>query len=292
MNIYGHRSAVRSYLELCKVRISLFSSFSAATGYLLSATEVSIKFLVLMTGVSLLACGSCALNQYQERVLDAFMPRTRNRPMPSGRISSSHALLFSLVLMTTGLLTLFFAGSLLAPVLGGFAVIWYNGVYTLLKKKTAFAVIPGALVGAIPVAMGWVTGGGAFSDPRLLILSFFFFMWQVPHSWLFILRFGDDYRHAGMPSLTAVFSKPQLQRIVFIWISAAAVGCLLVTTSGIIQHFVVSICLFALSAWLVVEGTALLWARGRELIYFSAFSRINTYMFFVMTAMSADKILR
>ena len=85
-----------AYIELCKIRIALLSSFSAATGFLLAATELRSQVIILILGVFLLACGSSALNQYQERETDAAMPRTCSRPLPSGRIKPVNALYFSL----------------------------------------------------------------------------------------------------------------------------------------------------------------------------------------------------
>ena len=188
------KTSLSSYIELCKIRIALLSSFSAATGFLLAATELRPEIIILILGVFLLACGSSGLNQYQERETDAAMPRTGNRPLPSGRIKPVNALYFSLWLLFSGTSTLLLTGALSAPLLGLFAVAWYNGVYTFLKKKTAFAVVPGALIGAIPPAIGWIAGGGAMGDTKLLMLCFFFFLWQVPHSWLFIMHYGQGIR--------------------------------------------------------------------------------------------------
>ena len=134
------------------------------------------------------------------------MPRTCNRPLPTRRIRPLNALCFSLALLFSGLFTLLLTGVLSAPLLGLLAVAWYNGVYTFLKRKSAFAVVPGALIGAIPPAIGWITGGGAGLDPKLLMFCLFFFIWQVPHSWLHIMKYGQEYEEAGLPALTSIFN--------------------------------------------------------------------------------------
>jgi protoheme IX farnesyltransferase len=287
-------SSIREYTlscgELCKMKIALLATFSAATGFILSARHVAPQMFAVMMGIFSLACGASALNQYQERDVDALMPRTRNRPVPSGRIEPVHALFFSLIFISSGVLALLLTGGLSAPLLGLLAVGWYNGVYTFLKKKSAFAVIPGALVGTVPVAIGWTAGGGALNDPELLMVCFFFFMWQVPHSWLFILKYGNEYTAAGLPSLTSLFSKDQLSRINFIWISAAAVSCLLLSESGAASSGVVKAFLCALSALLVWNGTSLLGRSGRESGYSFAFRTINAYLFFVMSLLTIDKL--
>jgi len=284
-----HRHVI-PYIELCKVNIAFFATFSAATGFILSAGHFAAQIFVVMTGIFFLACGASALNQYQERDIDAQMPRTRNRPIPLGRIGAAHALYFSLIMISSGTLALLLTGTFSASLLGLSAVIWYNGVYTFLKKKSAFAVIPGALVGTIPVAVGWTTGGSALNDPTLLMICFFFFMWQVPHSWLFILKYGDEYKMAGLPSLTALFSDAQLSRINFIWMSAAAVSCLLICRSGAIRNGTVKVSLFVLSAWLVWNGARLLGARGGRSACSPAFRRVNFYMFFVMSLLTIGKL--
>jgi len=280
------------YSELCKVRISLFSAFSALTGLLLAAREFRPEAVVLVAGVFLLACGSSALNQYQERKTDVLMPRTEGRPIPSGRMEPSHALFFSVMLISLGSLTLLLTGRAVAPVLGLLAVIWYNGLYTYLKRKSAFALIPGALVGAIPPAIGWVTGEGTFSDPGLIALCFFFFLWQVPHFWLLILSYGEEYRNAGLPSLTAIFTRTQLLRIIVNWIFATAVSCLFLSISGMVLTPLINYMLLGVSLWLMATAIRLL-IQGGEVTstYTSTFRRINTYMFLVMTLLSVDKLI-
>lgn len=277
-----------AYLELCKMKIALFTSFSAITGFIVARRLFEAQVIIIAIGIFFLACGSSALNQYLERDTDSKMPRTMNRPIPSGRIAPFPALIFSLIFISQGLFALLLSGILAAPLMGAFAVIWYNCLYTFLKRKSAFAVIPGALVGAVPVAIGWISGGGGLYDPRLLILSFFFFMWQVPHSWLFILKYGEEYEQAGLPSLTATFSRGQLARINFIWISATAVSCLLIAAGGTTRIFSINMLLVALSAWLVWNGARLLQRNKLRSAYSLAFRNINVYMFSIMILLSTD----
>ncbi|MGE5843513.1 MAG: protoheme IX farnesyltransferase, partial [Syntrophaceae bacterium] len=229
------KETARIYLCLCKARISLFSSLSAAMGFILAADPAWETFPALLAGVFLLACGACALNQYQERDADARMARTTKRPIPSGKIRPAHALGVALLLILSGEGLLLFTGTAAVPLLGIAAVLWYNVLYTGLKRVSAFAVVPGALVGAIPPAMGWSAGGGSLADPSLAALVFFFFMWQVPHFCLHLLTYGREYTEAGLPSLTDVFRAEQLERLTFQWVSATAVSALLLGLSGLLQ---------------------------------------------------------
>lgn len=279
---------IPSYLCLCKVKISFFAALSAATGLLLGASEPWRALPALVTGVFLMSCGACALNHWQERTTDALMQRTAKRPIPSGRVKPGHALFFAFALMCSGVIALFLTGALTAPLLGIAAVLWYNGFYTWFKGRNAFAAIPGALIGAIPPAIGWIAGGGNLLDPRLGVLSFFFFMWQVPHFFIHLLVFGKEYEKAGLPSLTAVFSGAQLDRLTFQWIMAAAVSLQLVILFGLVRSPLVHISLLAVSLWLAVNGINLM--RVHAPGYAGVFKRTNHFMLLVMLFVLFDKL--
>jgi len=285
--IEGDFSNAPSYLCLCKVKISFFASLSALTGILLAGGSLG-RAAAIVAGVFLMACGACALNHCQERNTDALMARTARRPIPAGRIKSGCALCFAIILIFSGCAVLLSIGVVAAPLLGLSAVLWYNGLYTWLKTRTAFAVIPGALVGAIPPAIGWIAGGGSFLDPRLAALSFFFFMWQIPHFFIHMLAFGKEYEEAGLPSLAVVFSGAQLDRLTFQWILATSVSLQLVIIFGLIQSPLVQITLLAISLWLAVQGINFM--REREPGYMSVFKRINYFMLIVMLLMFLDKV--
>jgi len=280
------------FLSLGKIRISLLVTLSTAVGYLLVTKEVVIQMLLPAAAVFLLACGSCALNQFQERRTDALMERTRNRPLPSGRLKPSSGLFISLGLISAGSLLLFHGAHLLAGVLGLFAIFWYNGIYTTLKRKTAFAAIPGALIGAIPPALGWVSGGGSLLDPRIWAMVFFFFMWQVPHFWLLLLDFGKDYEKAGFPSLTRIFTAVQLRRILFAWIFATAVACLILPLFGLVTSSAVWVGFFVAGFWLVWKAARSLIGQDSSLSFLPPFHAINVYMVSVILLFSLDYFFR
>jgi heme o synthase len=219
------------------------------------------------------------------------MERTKKRPLPSGRTGGLHALGFSMLLISAGCAMLFAAGNRSALLLGLLASFWYNGVYTYLKRKSALAVIPGALVGAIPPAIGWVTGGGNSGDPKLLALCFFFFMWQVPHFWILLLHHGKEYEEAGLPSLLGIFSRAQLVRITSHWIFATVVSCLFMSLYGLVNSRLMTISLFAASLWFIRYGINLLRSDGVGEIHSPAlFERINYYMLFIIFLVSFDRV--
>jgi protoheme IX farnesyltransferase len=274
---------------LCKIQIAFFTSFSAAAGYVLASPRLGVEAFILISGVFFLACGSGALNQYQERDIDAFMARTRHRPLPSKRLTPKHALSAALVLIASGLSLIFVLGLPVVVVLGCFAVIWYNAVYTYLKRITAFAVIPGSLIGAVPPYMGWVAGGGALSDLRLWALCFLFCVWQIPHFWLLLLNHGKDYEQAGLPSLTRLFSSAQIQRITLVWILAVAVSGMLLPLFG--HHSrVFQLMLVAASGWLGWQGVKFS-KSCEEVGGHRLFRQINAYVFFLMALLTVEGLV-
>jgi protoheme IX farnesyltransferase len=286
------KQRVKAYLELCKIRISFFSALSSASGFVLASSEFRWEMFVTISGVFLLACGASALNQFQERDVDALMERTRSRPLPSNRIRPAHSLYLSAALMFSGLAVLFLTRSLLASLLGLSAVLWYNGMYTYLKRKTAFAAVPGALVGVIPPAIGWVLGGGALNDPRLSAICFLFFMWQVPHFWVLALGYGKEYERAGLPSVSLIFSRKQLERIISQWVFAMLVSSLFVSLYGLVHSSLMNFFVFAASAWCFPQAVKLLGKnehcpRDCRVL----FGRINYYMALVVLFVSFDRLV-
>ena len=276
-----------SYYQLCKIRIAFFAALSAAAGYVLVAAYLEAQLVVVFAGVFLLACGASGLNQCQERATDALMSRTKDRPIPSGRIKPYKALLFSIMLAASGICSLYAGCGLMPAMLGLIATMWYNGVYTSLKKKSAFAAIPGALTGALPPAIGWVAAGGHPSDPRLLAISLFFTIWQVPHFWLFLMNHGNEYRDAGLPSLTLILRRAQIARIAFHWIAATAVCGPALCLFGLAQSSLTQYSLLVASAWLILRGVGI--ARN-SVVARSVFVRLNAYMIVVITLLVSDRL--
>lgn len=289
--VVSGREWVLLLLHLTKVRISLLATLSTATGHLLGAGSITVHMLVPAAGVFLLACGSCALNQYQERELDQRMERTRARPVPSKRISLEMALWISLGLIFLGALTLLLGAGKLALALGLFAVLWYNLIYTPLKQKTAFAAVPGALVGAIPPALGWVAAGGNLFDPRIGGIALFFFIWQIPHFWLLLLGASNDYENAGLPSITQVFSTEQVRRIVFIWLLLTGAASLILPRFGFFNSVLSCGLLIAAVSWLFWSAITFLRSRNDQALLRATFIQLNTYAVLVASLLSVDGLL-
>lgn len=283
---------LHSYSELSKIRISFFSALSAAACFVLASGGFTMQCILVTAGVFSLASGSCALNHYQERDTDRLMPRTWNRPIPSGRIRPGHALVFSFLLMCTGSAVLLAFSGIEALLLGLFAAIWYNGVYVCLKKISAFAIIPGALTGAVPPAIGWITGGGMFFSPVLGALCLCFFIWQVPHTWLLYLEYGGEYEKAGLPSLTRIWSRRQIIRATFVWTLCTAVICLIVSLYMAVTAPLIRIALLVSALWMSGSAAMLLNNEERSINARAfLFGKLNAYLFVIMALLVCSRLL-
>jgi protoheme IX farnesyltransferase len=284
------RRAITSLSRLCKIRIAFFASLSSATGSILFAGDINSAMFITMAGVFFLACGAGALNQYQERDIDALMIRTKSRPIPAGEILPSKAINFSAVLFVIGFSILALLGDIILLGLGVFAVVWYNFVYTSLKRVTAFAAVPGAFIGAIPPAMGWVAGGGSITDVTLLPICFFFFIWQVPHFWFLIFSHEEDYKRSDLPTIIKRFNRDQFSRVAIIWTMATVVSLFLIPLFGINLSDTAMFLLGIAAAWLTWGARTLL-HTNKAPAYSSAFKSMNIYMLIVMVILNIGRLL-
>jgi len=213
-------SWIKIISELGKVRISLPIALSALVGYTMKTGLFNGDAWMLMAGVFLMSCSSGAINHIQEYKTDALMPRTKNRPIPSGKISLKVAIIVAISFFAYGAFILLASFPPIVFLTSFLTLLSYNAIYTPLKKVTAFAVVPGSMVGALPPFIGWFAGGGQLLDERILWVSLFFFIGQIPHFWLLLLMFGKEYSLAGFPSLNTIFNDNQIKRLSFTWILA------------------------------------------------------------------------
>jgi len=206
-----------SVADLTKYKLSLAVVLSAVTGYFLQSNSFDSHLLFLAAGVFLLSSGAASLNQYTERKTDALMARTKDRPIPAGKISGRVAIMISILLLISG--SLFLSGNGIVPlILGIVNVLTYNLLYTYLKKRTILSIIPGALVGAIPPVIGFSSAGGVPENPAIIVFSAFMFLWQLPHFWLIIIKYGKEYSSAGFATISNFLNENQIRSLVFFWV--------------------------------------------------------------------------
>jgi len=283
------KNVIKEILSLIKFRVVLLSTLSGVTGFVLAGGGFSVDILPFIPVLFSLAAGSAALNQYQERHLDSRMERTRHRPLPSGELKAGTGLIVALVGLLLGVVFLYLRYGFLPALLGLITVVMYNGIYTYLKRVTAFAAVPGALIGAFPPAIGWTAGGGEWLSPMLAGLVFFFYLWQVPHFWLLLGLHSGDYQRAGFPSLREVFSSRQLRRITFTWILATACAGMMFPLFGMFNHAVSLVLLSILAVWLGIHALPLLKQNIEESgVFRSAFIDVNRFALLIMVILIID----
>ena len=195
------RSRLAAYWDLTKPRIAGMVLVATALGFLLALESSPVPAdLVLMihavVGTALVACGANALNQYLEADHDERMVRTTDRPLPSGRLTESEVLSFSLLLFVAGVIYLAVQTNLLAALLALISWLSYGFVYTPLKRVTPFCIHVGALPGALPPVIGWAACSGTLSPGAVMLFAILFF-WQLPHFAAIAWLYREDYARAG-----------------------------------------------------------------------------------------------
>ncbi|UOB18979.1 heme o synthase [Abyssalbus ytuae] len=188
------------FRQITKAGLAFSVVFSSIAGYLLGAETVSFQILLLLAlGGYFMVGASNAFNQIIERDLDALMKRTKNRPIPSGRMSVNAVFLIAVVFTVLGIITLYVVNPKTA-MFGAISIFLYTSVYTPLKTRTPLAVFVGAFPGAIPFMLGWVAATNDFGiEPGTLFMIQFF--WQFPHFWAIGWVLDDDYKKAGFKML-------------------------------------------------------------------------------------------
>lgn len=228
-------SRLQSLRQLGRLELSTMVVLSALAGYLFAGGLWQIQILLLTAGVGFLATGCSALNQWQEQDLDLRMERTKQRPLPTGQLSPAAALLLASLSIGCGSLLLAALPGSMPLLLGMLAVIWYNAIYTPLKRHTPFAAIPGAICGALPPLIGWTAAGGVLISQKSLILAGTLFVWQIPHTWLLLCRYRDDLQRSGLPNIFKTIPTQRLLKINNCWLTSLFLCYLLFPLFGFIQ---------------------------------------------------------
>ena len=190
----------KSFFELTKARLAISVVFSSVVGYLLAVDSFDLYTLFLLSvGGYCMVGASNSFNQIIEKDIDALMDRTKNRPIPSKKMSVSTAFYISIILTLIGIVVLYKINPRTA-LFGAISIFIYTCLYTPLKTITPLSVFVGAFPGAIPFMLGWVAATNSFGiEPGTLFMIQFF--WQFPHFWALGWMLHDDYQKAGINML-------------------------------------------------------------------------------------------
>ena len=197
---YSPQFFLKSFLDLTKARLAISVVFSSIVGYLLAVDSFDFYTLILLSiGGYCMVGASNSFNQIIERDIDALMDRTKNRPIPSNKISVNTAFYISIILTLIGIVVLYKINPRTA-LFGAISIFIYTCLYTPLKPLTPLSVFVGAFPGAIPFMLGWVAASNSFGiEPGTLFMIQFF--WQFPHFWSLGWMLHEDYQKAGINML-------------------------------------------------------------------------------------------
>jgi protoheme IX farnesyltransferase len=280
------------FAELSKLKIMVPVSLTGFTGYFISDPHFSAEILLVTFGIFLLAISASVLNQIQEVKLDSLMKRTQNRPIPAGNISMHEAIFWFFTTLVSGTVIVYVAGCFTAALIGLLTILWYNGIYTYAKRITAFAVVPGAITGALPPLIGWAAAGGGVWDRTIIFVEFLFFIGQIPHFWLLILKYGEEYETAGMPSLTRLFSTAQINRLTFSWVVVSVIAGLFLCQFGIIRTELIVGILLVASFMMIWQFSYLLKIRTDKMNYKRFSILLDSYFLLIIILLISDRIVR
>ncbi len=193
------RPRVRDFVELCKPKIAVMGLYTVAIGFFVGSRGLWNASLLLhsLLGIGLVAVACSVLNQLIERDTDRRMFRTASRPIPTGRISPSEALVFGVSAGVIGLTWLALRVNPLTAVLGAVTLLSYVGLYTPLKRWTGLSTVIGAIPGALPPVLGWTAAGGSL-DAGAFALFATLFLWQFPHFLAIAWLLREQYANAGL----------------------------------------------------------------------------------------------
>ena len=290
------KSGLTIFKEITKAGLAISVLFSSVAGYLLGFGDQNpfswSVLIILIFGGYCMVGASNAFNQVIEKDLDALMNRTKNRPIPSGRITSKMVFLLAIFLTILGL-TLLYSINFKSALFGAISILIYTLMYTPLKKITPLAVFVGAFPGAIPFMLGWVAATNSFGIEAgtLFLIQFF---WQFPHFWAIGWFLYDDYKQAGFYMLPsgARDNVTALQVILYtVWLIVASVLPAFGYTGQLFLSLPAATVVFVLGLWLLVFSVRLYKKQSstaaKSLMIASIF-----YISLLQTIFILDKFLR
>lgn len=295
-NTLSIKSIYTDFKAITKAGLAISVVFSSIAGFLLGVADFqSLHWIILLklaVGGYCMVGASNAYNQVIEKDLDALMDRTKNRPVPAGRMSPNVALVIASILTLIGIVLLYTINPKTA-MFGAISIFLYTSVYTPLKTMTSLSVFVGAFPGAIPFMLGWVAATGNFGIEAgtLFLIQFF---WQFPHFWAIGWFLYEDYEKAGFFMLpTGKKDKGTALQIILytVWLIIASLLPALGYTGQLFISPVAAILVFLLGLWMLFYAVKLYKLRtakaARTLMLVSV-----SYITLLQLIYIFDKILR
>lgn len=284
-------STLRNFITLSKPRITLMVVVTVWVGFMFGAAGTGWDWRTLcaaLVGAALSCMGAGVLNQTYERDTDALMNRTKDRPMPTGRISVPMGWAYGMVLATSGVLMLGLMTTWLAALVSLITIVSYAAWYTPMKRTSHMATIVGIGPGALPPVLGYAAASGTIGIEVILIFSIMF-VWQIPHTLAIYWLYKEDFARAGFPMLPVIDpSGSQTFRQILIGSLLLLPLGLTPTLFGIsgliyfVTAFACGLLMLSFSLWLAAEPSR---SRARSLFFVSLI-----YLPVVLIVMLVDRI--
>ena len=283
---------IKDFFIVTKFVLSFAVSLSALFAYIMAKGEIGLDMFLATFSVLLVAMGVSTLNQVQEYREDSKMARTKNRPIAAGRMLPRTGVIIAVVLILLSLGLIYTLLGLTGINFFVFAFLWYNIMYTPLKKRSALAVVPGALLGVIPPAIGWLVAGHSLFELEFIALAVYYFIWQVPHFWLLVMLFHGDYKDGGYPTAMRLFGEGTLQRLTFVWLMLTIqAGVYLVYTFNVYSNITIALSI-ALGVWAFLTSIKLLKKEFKLTDARSIFWKINAAFLGIIILLSIDEYVK
>lgn len=259
------------YIQLTKPRINFLVLLTTLVGYALAEPQTFLTGRLGWTllGTALSVGSANAFNHFWERRIDALMKRTRQRPLPSGRLHPVEALIFGIFCGIAGVFLLWYFVNIFSAILALAAIFSYVPLYTMLKPITSLSTLVGTIPGAIPPVIGWVAVKGTIGFPALILFLIMFF-WQPPHFLALALYLKDDYSRASLAMLPVEMDEDVSLRMMVLYTFFLLVVSLIPVATGFsgALYFYVAIVIgiiywvLSLYGWVKNKGTDYNWTRG------------------------------
>ena len=283
-------ATVGEFFQLMKPRVMSLVIFTGFAGMFLAPGQMHpILAAVALFAIAAGAGASGAINQWYDRDIDAVMSRTRNRPIPAGRVVPAEALALGIVISFLSVLLLSLTSNLLAGGLLAFTIFFYAVIYTVwLKRSTVQNIVIGGAAGALPPMVGWAAVTGSISIESIALFALIF-VWTPPHFWALALVKNDDYKQAGVPMLPVVAGAAETRKQILIY-------ALLLAPTGLAPYALSMTTLLypAIAAVMGIVFVVLavsLYRKPSDAAAWKLFKFSIFYLFILFAALIADRLI-
>ena len=283
---------IKDFFIVTKFILSFAVSLSALFAYIMAKGEIGSDMFLATFSVLLVAMGVSTLNQVQEYREDSKMDRTKHRPIAAGRMSPRTGVAIAVVLILISFALIYSLLGLTGINFFAFSFLWYNLMYTPLKKRSALAVVPGAVLGVIPPAIGWLVAGHTLFELEFIAVAVYYFIWQVPHFWLLVMLFHSDYKDGGYPTAMRLFGEGTLQRLTFVWLMLTIqAGVFMVYTFNVYSNITIGLSVI-IGIWAFITSMKLLKKEFKLTDARSIFWKINAAFLGIIILLSIDEYIK